>query len=142
MEDPLLLPTGAGHMPVWRCKGPAVQPMPVNLYRDVVVVGPFQGSSVPIGLLLLSFHNYLLPGSLDVCLYPCVSVRGTLWLWLCGPITQALCRIVVILGMGRGMLGWGHCCQAGCFCGLAVAFLEVPWETSVWPSWQQVAILA
>ena len=84
MEDPLLLPTGAGHMPVWRCKGPAVQPMPVNLYRDVVVVGPFQGSSVPIGLLLLSFHNYLLPGSLDVCLYPCVSVRGTLWLWLCG----------------------------------------------------------
>lgn len=67
MKDAFLLPIVAGNMPVLRCKGPAVQSMPVNLYGDVV--GLFQGSSVPIGLLLLSFHNYLLPGSLDVCLY-------------------------------------------------------------------------
>lgn len=53
-----------------------------------------------------------------MCVHLCASLRGTLWLWLCGPITQVLCRIVVMLGMSRGMLGWGHCCQTGCFCGL------------------------
>lgn len=54
------------------------------------MLGLFQGSSVAIGLLLLSFLNCLLPGNLDVCLYICiyVSLRGTLWLWPCGPITQ------------------------------------------------------